>query len=301
VAFLKKHHFALSVEFHSGAEVVNYPWDRWTRLHPDNDWFYDISRRYADTVHLHSTSGYMTYLDNGVTNGAAWYVINGGRQDYVTWNLEGREVTIELDDNKLTYADQLDALWNSNHRSILRYIKEALTGVKGMVTDSETGNPVQAEVFISGHDAEADSSWVYSDKTTGGFLRLLPPGSYNIVFIADGYNTFIASDVMVNDGDFTFLDVQLIKSDLEKSPVWPVPSSGDVNILLPEKMTGLVKFSVISVSGLMVDTFTEHYLPYYPVNHNFSHLSSGVYFIYAKQSATGQSVTYKMVIVLKEP
>lgn len=301
VEFLKKHQFALSVEFHSGEEVVNYPWDRWTRLHADNDWFYDISRRYADTVHLHSSPDYMTYLDNGVTNGAAWYVINGGRQDYVTWNLEGREVTIELDDNKLTYAGQLDVLWNSNHRSFLRYISEALTGVRGMVTDSETGTPVEAEVFISGHDSEADSSWVYSDKTTGGYLRLLSPGTYSIVFIADGYNTFIASDVMVTEGDITFLDVQLTIPDSERSPVWPVPSTGDVNILLPERMTGLVKFSVISVSGLLVDTFTEYYFPYTPLSHSFSHLSSGVYFLNAKKSASGQSVTYKMVIVSKEP
>ena len=107
VAFLKKHHFALSASFHSGVEVVNYPWDRWTRLHPDNNWFYNISRHYADTAHLHAPSGYMTYLNNGVTNGAEWYVVNGGRQDYVTYSLGGREVTIEIDDTKATPATQL--------------------------------------------------------------------------------------------------------------------------------------------------------------------------------------------------
>ena len=53
--FMREHKFALSANFHSGAEVVNYPWDRWWWLHADNDWFYNISRKYADTVHLYSS------------------------------------------------------------------------------------------------------------------------------------------------------------------------------------------------------------------------------------------------------
>ena len=40
----------------------------------------------------------MNDLDNGVTRGDVWYQIYGGRQDFVTYELQGREVTIELDD-----------------------------------------------------------------------------------------------------------------------------------------------------------------------------------------------------------
>ena len=49
----------------------------------------------------------MNDLDNGVTRGAVWYIIYGGRQDYVTYGLQGREVTIELDDQSVTPAAQL--------------------------------------------------------------------------------------------------------------------------------------------------------------------------------------------------
>ncbi|MCD6330185.1 MAG: succinylglutamate desuccinylase/aspartoacylase family protein, partial [Candidatus Cloacimonetes bacterium] len=73
--------FIHSANFHGGAEVVNYPWDTWATLHADNDWYYDISRAFADTVHLYSPSTYMNFKDNGVTNGYAWYTISGGRQD----------------------------------------------------------------------------------------------------------------------------------------------------------------------------------------------------------------------------
>ena len=35
-------HFVMSVNFHGGAELTNYPWDTWStnsRRHPDDDWF----------------------------------------------------------------------------------------------------------------------------------------------------------------------------------------------------------------------------------------------------------------------
>ena len=32
---------------------------------------------------------YMNFLDNGVTRGAVWYIVYGGRQDYVTSELTG--------------------------------------------------------------------------------------------------------------------------------------------------------------------------------------------------------------------
>jgi len=48
IKFMRKHKFVLSANFHSGSEVVNYPWDRWlSKLHADDSWFNSISRAYA--------------------------------------------------------------------------------------------------------------------------------------------------------------------------------------------------------------------------------------------------------------
>ncbi len=165
--------------------MVNYPWDRWERRHPDEDWFYNISRKYADTVHVHSVSGYMTFMENGVTNGWDWYYIYGGRQDYMTWELQGREVTIELDDTKQTPAANLNLLWEYNWRSLLGYLENALYGIHGTVTDFNTDEAVPAKIFIEGHDS--DNSHVFSDTLTGGFTRLIAPGSWTLKFTADGY------------------------------------------------------------------------------------------------------------------
>jgi hypothetical protein len=176
--FMRKHKFVISANFHAGAEVVNYPWDRWMRLHPDNTWFYNISRSYADTVHAHSVPGYLTMLNNGITNGYAWYDVIGGRQDFVTWELQGREVIIELDYTKFTPPGDLEDLWESNWRSLLGYLENALYGIHGLVKDSDTDEPVPARIFITGHDA--DSSHIYSDTVSGRFTRLLAPGSFLI-------------------------------------------------------------------------------------------------------------------------
>jgi len=143
IAFMRNHRFVLSANFHSGNEIVNYPWDRWlTKVHADNNWFVTLSRAYADTVHVYSHGDYMDGFDNGIVRGAVWYVITGGRQDFVTWELQGREVTIELDYTKLTPADSLEKMWEYNYRSLLNYLDYSRFGVNGKVTNKETGDPV---------------------------------------------------------------------------------------------------------------------------------------------------------------
>ena len=130
IKFMRQHKFSLSVNFHSGSEVVNYPWDRWiSKIHADDSWFNTISRSYADTVHVYSGPAYMNMLDNGVTRGALWYIVYGGRQDFMTGELHGREVTIEIDDQFVTPAAQLPLLWQYNYRSLLGYLENALYGI----------------------------------------------------------------------------------------------------------------------------------------------------------------------------
>jgi PKD repeat protein len=207
MAFAEGRDFVLSANFHGGAEVVNYPWDTWSRNTADHLWWNFVSRNYADTCHVNSPLGYFTDLDNGVTNGYAWYSITGGRQDYMNYFQQCREVTLEISSNKLLPTSQLESFWNYNYRSMLNYIEESLYGVRGIVTDSLTGQPLQAEVFIAMHDK--DSSMVYSSLPIGNYHRLLKSGTYNITFKAPGYLNKTVTGVQVADGFITYLDVQL--------------------------------------------------------------------------------------------
>ncbi len=248
--FMEKHNFVLSANFHSGAEVVNYPWDTWSRRHHDDEWFQFISREYADTTHVYST-GYMTYLNNGITNGADWYMISGGRQDYVTWFLHGREVTIELDNYFITPVERLENLWNYNYRSFLNYTKQCLYGIRGIITDSITSQPLKAKIEISDHDA--DSSFIYSDSTWGNYHRLIYEGAYNLRFSAPGYYEKQIDSIVVENRKATTLDIQLVPLDytyiFNKSP-----AKFKLN-LYPNPATSFIylSFELINSSGVTVE------------------------------------------------
>jgi len=204
--FADNNTFTMAANFHGGSEVVNYPWDTWSRLSADNAWWNYISREYADTVHKNAPLTYMTDESNGITNGYAWYRVSGGRQDYMNFFHYCREATIELSDTKLLPASQLIDYWKYNCRSFLNFIEQAGYGLHGLVTDAQTGVPLKAKIFISGFDK--DSSQVYTDPQVGDYHRLLKGGIYNVTYSASGYLSQTIP-ITIIDRQSTVKDVQL--------------------------------------------------------------------------------------------
>ncbi len=210
--FAENHHFVSSSNTHGGTEVCNYPWDTWAPLHADDQWWQYVCHEYADTAQAYAPSNYMNEFDDGITNGYAWYEVNGGRQDYMMYFHQCREFTLELSDIKLLPANQLPALWNYNYRSLLNYMEQALFGISGTITDASTGDPLKAEVYIAGHDE--DSSWVYSNENTGRYFRLIHAGTYDVTFSAPGYYPQTIENVVVVNRQLTPLNVQLSSGSL---------------------------------------------------------------------------------------
>jgi hypothetical protein len=206
IRFMQEHRFNLSANMHSGAEVVNYPWDYTYALHPDDDWYRFISREYADGVHAVEPN-YMLGFDNGITNGAVWYIITGGRQDYTNYFLRGREVTLELSGVKKLPSEQLDAHWSYNQWSLLNYLSQARYGIHGKVTCRRTGVPAPAEIRVMDHDS--DNSWVRSDSVHGSFYRYLKEGVYDLVVSAEDFLSDTVRGVAVFDYQRTELQVAL--------------------------------------------------------------------------------------------
>ena len=208
--------FVLSVNFHGGAEVVNYPWDTWERRHPDDLWFQTLARDWADLAQADSPGGYMTDFDNGITNGYDWYPIHGGRQDFMTFFHGGREVTVEISNTKLLPADELDDLWQWNLRALLDFIAHAQEGIRGVVTNPD-GAPLAATVEVVGIDRAEDGSTARTDPAVGDFHRLLLPGLYDLRIKAPGFLSHMISGVAVSDGEATTIDVVLYR-DLIRRP-----------------------------------------------------------------------------------
>jgi len=206
--FAEGHNLVMSANMHGGSEVINYPWDTWAQLAADDDWWYYVSRQYADTVQAYGPAGYLTDYDNGITNGYAWYSISGGRQDYMNYFHNCREVTMELSQVKTPPESQLPGFWEYNYRSLFHYMQQSLYGFSGVVTNAMNGNPVLAKVFIENHDI--DNSWIYSQLPTGNYHRLVKAGTYDVTFSAFGYYDQTIEDVVIVDGANLELNVELI-------------------------------------------------------------------------------------------
>ena len=197
--------FNMSCNIHSGAEVFNYPWDMWEILTADDDWWQHVGRAYVDTLYNYSSNYFMAF-NNGITNGADWYEIHGGRQDFMNYFNYCREFTLEMSNEKIPNPVDLPGLWDANVVSLVNFIEQSLFGLRGLIIDSITGFPLKARVEILAHDT--DSSHVYSNLPVGNYHRYLSQGNYDITFSKNGYySKTINTDIYTNLA--TVLDVQL--------------------------------------------------------------------------------------------
>jgi hypothetical protein len=313
---LTANHFTLACNFHDGAEVVNYPWDTWSRLHADDNWWIFTSRQYADTVHANSVPGYMTDLNNGITNGFAWYVVYGSRQDYTTYYKHGREVTIELSHSQPPQPGQLPAYWDYNWKSMFHYMEKPLYGIRGSIKDSITIAPIgKANVFISGHDI--DSSDIYSDSTFGMYYRMIKGGTYSITFSAPNYYSKTISGVYAKDDSTTILNVLLrpyptlisnnngsVPGKFELYQNYPNPFNPTTKIKfdIPSNVkneTSNVKLIIYDILGKEVASLIPPQEKLHPgtyeVEWNASSYPSGVYFY--KLTVGDLSATKKLILL----
>ncbi|MGE0077029.1 MAG: M14 family zinc carboxypeptidase [Bacteroidales bacterium] len=207
--FANQHNFTISANFHGGTELANYPWDTWVSSdnpHADNDWFYTVSRAYADTIHKYSPSDYFTGENNGVTHGGDWYVVAGGRQDYMNYWHHCREITFEISDTKLLSTDLLPAYWEYIKASMLNYIELVYTGFYGSVTNS-SGEPLHAKITVLNHDT--DSSEVFTNSNFGNYYRMIAPGTYSITYSSKGYTDYTVNNVAINSNESKIINVVL--------------------------------------------------------------------------------------------
>ena len=198
--------FTMSANYHGGAEVMNYPWDAVYDDHADKDWYEYVCTEYVQ-IARQTYSSYMkdTYQD-GVTNGAAWYVITGSRQDYMNAYGQCREVTVECSSTKTPSASLLPSYWNYNHNSMLAFMEQCRNGVHGLVYDADTGLPIEGvKVTVLNHDSETSFVTTHS---VGDFHRPIKGGSYTFEFRKSGYCTETV-DVTITDGQRVDLTVNL--------------------------------------------------------------------------------------------
>ena len=167
--------------------------------------------------------------------------------------------------------------------------------------DQLLGDPVAAKIYIAGYDA--DSSHVYSDTLSGSFVRMLSPGTYDLVFSASGYFPELVNNVEVVDFEQTWINVVMEKDpqsvDLiteSKMRIWPVPAKDEIYLLLPANFTGDAEITVVSLSGKLVLSVKESLYPPAPVRIPVRGLSPGVYICTVRTLNSTRAVSTPFIV-----
>ncbi|XP_046441586.1 carboxypeptidase M-like [Daphnia pulex] len=219
--WMSQRQFVLSAAFHGGALVASYPFDNkevtlnlphlgagryQPSLTPDDDTFRHLATMYSfNHRKMHSAGACFpgdTVFPNGTTNGAAWYYLAGGMQDFnYVWN-GAMELTLEVGCCKYPKGETLPEYWQDNKQAMLKYLNEAHRGVRGQVFDSQNNPVPNASIRIKGRS--------FGSKTTplGEFWRILMPGVYILQVEADGFLPF-EQTFQVEEGLPTLVNVSL--------------------------------------------------------------------------------------------
>lgn len=123
-----KENFTLSANLHGGDLVANYPYDG-NHQHrsgvntPTKD--DALFRKLALTYSLnHPEMKHSRRFPMGITNGAAWYVLYGGLQDWNYVNTNDKGITVEVSKIKNPPANTLESYWKKNKKSLVEFMKE---------------------------------------------------------------------------------------------------------------------------------------------------------------------------------
>ncbi|XP_015245995.1 PREDICTED: carboxypeptidase N catalytic chain [Cyprinodon variegatus] len=192
IKWMQNYNFILSANLHGGAVVANYPFDRSRdpRIRgrttyaatPDDKIFRQLARTYSYAHSwMHKGWNCGDFFNEGITNGASWYSLSKGMQDFNYLYTNCFEITLELSCDKFPPESALPREWLGNREALISYLEQVHHGIKGMVYD-ENNNPIsKAEISVAG---------INHDVTTGvdgDYFRLLLPGTYTMKASAPGY------------------------------------------------------------------------------------------------------------------
>jgi hypothetical protein len=198
--------FQMAISFHSWGEVVIYPWDTdWNGENPPDfpvivSTVDTVAGRIptedrTDTYYPYTSSAMGGYIDN-------WIYATFGTI-CMTLEVNPAPIFIEPGDSILPICGRLF----SGTTYLLDRVQEA--GVTGVVTDSSTGLPIQAEVRVLEYYADYLPPRT-TDETTGRYYHYLMPWEvYTLEFISDGYDTVTVVGVIGLPDTLTTVNVAM--------------------------------------------------------------------------------------------
>ena len=156
------------------------------------------------------------------------------------------EITVELSCCKYPMASALQQEWLNNQQSLIKYLQSVHMGVKGLVTDHQSGEAVPgALIKVQGID--------YVVKTTvdGEYWRLLIPGEYSLQVSAVGYQS-VDLDVTVTGNEPSVLNIKMTRSipDIPETELKIYPEFGHHNYTEMESLLKNISQAFPSITRL---------------------------------------------------
>jgi len=182
--FILDNPFVLSISFHDGRVMVNYPWDDsptaeegHAAVCPDDAVFSELAALYAEWHTFMWTGKCLCHsetFDKGISNGAEWYLVDNGMQDFNYLFSNCLEITVELSCTKKPPPTNLQAEWENNLDPLLALLESVHGGVKGRVVDQDGEVLPEAAIKVAGIEKDMVTT------SRGEYWRLLMPGTYHI-------------------------------------------------------------------------------------------------------------------------
>ncbi len=192
--YIYHHRFVIHVSYHSGEEVVLYPWCYRSAQVPDYTALYQLASIYSTSSGYTNLQYRQSYAD---------YPTNGETIDY-SYGADGTDaLTMEISNSKQPPVTQIQYYYQNNVPSMIELIKNSGYGIEGTVTDSLTGLPVNTAVFVDNYFP------VYTDTAIGDYHKYLLPGTYSMKVVANDYRVKVINNVVVNGLSSTVINLQL--------------------------------------------------------------------------------------------
>lgn len=195
---LRDHQMVMYMSYHSGTEFISYPWSYRESLSPDEAIHYYLSQQYS----LNSGYTSLPYAP-GFTG---MYAINGSTKDFGYGTTGSIAWSIEISVNKQPPSSQIGSYYLKNRDAMLLMVTHSINqGINGLVTDSLTGAPVSASIFIHNYYP------LYTNPLVGDYHKFLNPGTYTMRVIANGYEPKEVNNIVIGTDSQTQVNVMLSK------------------------------------------------------------------------------------------
>ncbi len=207
-SLIENHHFVAGISYHSYSELVLYPYGyAYGVVAPDQEALEELAIDMAVTIPAQNGGNY--------TPLPGWdlYPCTGTTDDYSYGTHGIFSFTIELATEFIPPAGQVGGICEDNIDAAMILLDRVNGSIlTGLITDVDSGDPIEAVIFIEG----IDDTGVYREPYTsneefGRYYRLLTNGSYDVTFSAYGYDSQTIENVVIND-DVTSLNIELVPS-----------------------------------------------------------------------------------------